>query len=429
MAYLTIEGIWISHARMTTILIVGGLSLYGFATYALLRLNKFERPVQLSLVVILYLVGTFFWFWIGGINGPSGIGIVIVVCVSFIFVTPRYRMFALFANLLLVIALTFIHMYRQDLITYNYLPYFGFAIDYLAIAIGMILMVYFLKREVDIERKTIRYKNEQLLHLNENLKSTVDEQRMTLRKLSNTQNQLVESEKMASIGKLTAGLAHELNNPLNFVGGVVTPLKKDIDELTALIGQKDKDKANEMVEEINLLLDSIENGTERASQVIKRLLNITPRGNDVAMLPVNLSDLILDVCQLVKKSNEQITLREEIQPNCLVLGNPIEINQVLLNLLRNSIQAIPENRNGEITISCQEKDKWIQLLIQDNGVGMNEEAISQAFEAFYTTKEEGVGTGLGLFITYGIIQKHKGRIDISSTPDIGTKIEIHLPVA
>jgi len=426
--YAFLEGWLVSGDRAMTRIVIFAVALINLISYLLLRQGWLVKFITFFTILSLYAVSILFWFWIGGINGPSGVLILVSITLSFVFISKKYRTHIFLLNIVLISALTFVHIYFPTSIHYNYVPFNGFAIDYLLVAIGLIIVIFLLKREVDIERKRIHYKNKQLLQLNHDLKSTVKSQLTTFKALSDTRDKLVESEKMASIGKLTAGLAHELNNPLNFVGGMVTPLRQDIEELIQMIPENKQGEAEELSDEIQSLLHSIEHGTQLATSIIKRLLMIRPKGVGDSNFPIKLNELVENVVELAKKSSGEIRISYELDPACIVLGNQVELSQVILNLIRNSMQAIPEGRTGEILvkISCDEANAHIT--VKDNGMGMDEETISHAFEAFYTTKSSDKGTGLGLFITYGIIQNHGGSIALSSEPGEGTTILISLPL-
>lgn len=401
---------------------------YGFLAYSLSRFRQTDHKYLITpLIIILYTAITYYWFRVSGINGATGVGALVVVFISFLFTSPGKRKWVFWLNISYVCCLIIGHYFFEELIMYGTLIYNESLYEYSGVALGMIILIYLVKVQVDNERRTIRLKNEQLELLNKSLKSTVKSQFKTLKELTNTQIRLVESEKMASMGTLTAGLAHEVNNPLNFVGGVVNPIRRDIDELKDYVSEENRAKAQLLTDEIAVLLDSIENGTEKASQVVKKLLSLTPgRNNSNEFHRFNVSELINDIVRLVRKSTPHIEFYTEIEPETHLIGNEIEINQVILNLLRNSIQAIPEGKHGIIKIICFKTDEGIDLSIEDNGIGMDEETAKNAFNAFYTTKENGLGTGLGLFISHGIIQKHGGEIRIDSSTDNGTIISIKL---
>lgn len=402
--------------------------IYSGATFLFTRIGINYRVFVTPLMIVLYSAITFYWVTVSGINGSTGVGLIVVITISFIFSSPKIRKGLFIFNLIYVCGLIGSHYYLQDSLQYGELIYPEILIEFLGVTIGQVVLMFMLKIQVDNERKTIKIKNEQLQHLNKSLKSTVQTQFNTLKELTNTQNKLVESEKLASVGSLTAGIAHELNNPLNFVGGVVKPLKRDIEELNEMVDAGRREEATILVDEVNVLLDSIESGTNRASQVIRKLLDLTPgRSSDDEFHSFDLSELMSDILRLVQKSNPETEFVVNIEPGLSMIGNEIEINQVILNLLRNSLQAIPEGRKGIIQIGCKKKESSILLSISDNGIGMDAEVSENAFSAFYTTKINGTGSGLGLFISHGIIKKHQGEITLTSTPDEGTEITIRFP--
>ena len=206
------------------------LILYGIITYYLTRWNKVNyKKLVLPLILILYGATTYYWFSASGVNTPTGVGAIVVATVSFIFSPPRLRSFTFWFNIVYLSALIIGHYHFHEYMRFGETSYKAAIFEYAGVALGQIILIYLLKVQVDAERKTIKIKNDQLEHLNKSLKSTVESQFNTLKELTNTQNKLLESEKMASMGTLTAGLAHEINNPLNFVGGVVSPIKKDIE--------------------------------------------------------------------------------------------------------------------------------------------------------------------------------------------------------
>lgn len=391
------------------------------------RITGHYKRVQLPFILFIYIAIGALWFLASGINGPTGLAAMGAIIVSFIFSPKRLLKNTLYFNFLYIILLGLGHMFFYEYMKHGFIQYDSVVIEYMGVGLGEATLLFMLKREMELERDTVRIKNDQLQHLNSSLRTTVASQFKTLRELTTTQTKLVESEKMASIGKLTAGLTHELNNPLNFVGGVIEPIKRDLEELNEMISDAKKEQAKELTDEISVLLESVENGTERAKAVIKNLMNITPKGKKAEIKPFDLSNLIADVTRLVEKSNQQIAFSLDLQEPVMVEGNEIEINQVILNLLRNSIQAIPEGKGGKIAVSCWAEENAL-IRVEDNGCGMDENTRENALDAFYTTKTDGAGTGLGLFITNGIIKSHRGKLHIESENGKGTSITIELPL-
>lgn len=278
-----------------------------------------------------------------------------------------------------------------------------------------------LENEVDERTKELNKKNKELNN--------------TLKDLRNTQEQLVESEKMASLGQLTAGIAHEINNPINFVSSTITPLKRDFEEIKDLIRHKikkskDSKLRNDMVflfNEIGSLLDGIEEGAKRTKNIVLGLRKFSRLDEDTfKMVDLHegldsslmlLNSMIRGKIQIVKKYGH-IPMVE-----CL----PGKINQVFMNILTNAIHAIP--KKGIITITTRSREKKVTISIADTGIGMTKEIKKRIFEPFFTTKDVGIGTGMGLSISYGIVENHYGKITVKSEPDKGSKFVISLPVS
>jgi len=270
---------------------------------------------------------------------------------------------------------------------------------------------------------------------------------LTVENLKLAQSQLVQSEKMASVGILTAGIAHELNNPINFVSGNVYPLQKDLDEVFSIIEKyEDAIKANKLseffkeveaqkeelefsflIKEIFSLLKGIEEGAARSSEIIKGLRSFS-RLDDEACQFYDIhegidSSLVLLQNQIIDK---KIIVHKDYGEFEGVECFPSKLNQVIMNILTNSLQAM-ETGKGELFIHTISSAIGIKIIIKDNGKGMSREVKEHIFEPFYTTKEVGEGTGLGLSISYGIIESHNGNIDVISEPGKGTEFIISLP--
>ena len=248
--------------------------------------------------------------------------------------------------------------------------------------------------------------------------------------LKNVQTQLVQSGKLASIGELAAGVAHELNQPLMII--------RSIAQLT--LRQQGKNSLNtvQLLESMN----SIERNTKRMMDIINHLRTFS-RQTKGEFAPVNVNEIIQDSFLMI---GEQLNLRniEVIQDfsNDLpkVLGDANRLEQVFLNLLANARDAIEskfEARGGgpelqkKIVITTHfpgDAKEEVEILFKDTGSGITEETLPNIFDPFFTTKEVGEGTGLGLSISYGIIQDHKGEIDVAETGTEGTTFRIRLPI-
>ncbi|MFC2085219.1 ATP-binding protein [Bacteroidota bacterium] len=267
----------------------------------------------------------------------------------------------------------------------------------------------------------------------------------TMKKLTETQNQLVQSEKMASLGQLTAGIAHEINNPINFVIANVNPLRKDISDLLKIVDTydtsinekdlkesfkeieqiKDEFEFEYLLDEINNLLNGIEEGGIRTSGIVKGLRNFSRLDEDEKKHADIHSCLDSTLLMLHNEFKNKIEVVKDYTKMDEVLCYPGKLNQVFMNILSNAGQAI--EKNGEIYIKTWEKDNYVNISIKDTGRGMKEEVKHRIFEPFYTTKEVGQGTGLGLSISFGIIKDHKGDIKVNSIINEGTEFTISIP--
>ncbi len=258
--------------------------------------------------------------------------------------------------------------------------------------------------------------NEELKMSNEELLTQRELLEQTLENLKLTQNQLVQSEKMASIGILAAGVAHEINNPLNFINGGIIGLENWLEENIP-------DKRS-MLEP---LLNGMNEGIRRASAIVKGLNRYSRKNDSISEkceIPV-----IIDSCLAMLNSqiNEKIEINKNYTSNYYCLkADEGKLHQAFLNILVNAIQAI-ENK-GTISISSKLEFDQIIITIEDSGEGIKEEHLNKIMDPFFTTKDTGKGTGLGLSITYNIIKDHKGTIEFESKLGKGTKTIIKLPV-
>ncbi|MFA6260594.1 MAG: ATP-binding protein [Bacteroidia bacterium] len=264
--------------------------------------------------------------------------------------------------------------------------------------------------------------------------------------LKQAQTKLVESEKMASLGVLTAGVAHEINNPVNFISAGIESLTENYEEFKELVhafleynGQqpdpekwkrieqlKQKLSPLDMMEEMDELLASVKNGANRTAEIVKGLRNFTRLDeHDRKLFNVEEGlDSTLIILNNHLKNRVDVIKNYGRVPE--LVGLPGQLNQVFMNLIYNAADAIPEK--GKIEIKTWLEDESIKISITDNGKGMSEEIRSRIFEPFYTTKDVGKGTGLGLSISFGIIEKHNGKITVDSKEGIGTTFTISLPL-
>lgn len=295
------------------------------------------------------------------------------------------------------------------------------------------------------DKLAVRLENKvrELTDINVNLEQHVEEK---IKELNKAQDMLLQSEKMASIGQLAAGVAHEINNPIGFVGSNLSTLSKNITDILRLINacdeyesyfpQNAKDALNKIKEEIDLdyLKDDIHDIINESLHGIGRVKKIVQDLKDFSHVDsaewtwVNIHDCIdstLNIASNEIKYKAEIIKEYAELPEIECIAS--QINQVILNLLVNAAHAI-KNR-GTITIKTSILDAdSIRIDISDTGHGIEEEHVKRIFEPFFTTKPVGKGTGLGLSLAYGIITKHKGKIRLVSEMGKGTTFMITLPV-
>lgn len=234
-------------------------------------------------------------------------------------------------------------------------------------------------------------------------------------KLNEAQAALVQSEKLSAIGRLTAGIAHEVKNPLTGILGHAQLALRKLDE--DHVARKN--------------IDIIEQETVRCVEIIQDLMKFSRAENDTALKVINVNEVAANTAKIVEptvsdhKSSLKLALNEGVP---VVKGNANQLKQVLMNLVINAIQAM-EASPGKITISTYCKNNKVHIAVADDGPGMPEDVQKKIFDPFFTTKPAGQGTGLGLSVAYGIIDTHKGKIDLQSTPGEGTTFTIILPIA
>ena len=243
--------------------------------------------------------------------------------------------------------------------------------------------------------------------------------------LKSVQAQLVQSSKMAAVGQLAGGVAHEINNPLT---GVLNNIQLIGMELDA--GKEFKSQ------EIKELMGVIEESALRCKKITQALLDFS-HASKAVYCPVALNDIAKGALFLIspKLTFENITLKQDLEPDIpMISGDPQLLKQVVLELVLNAQWAIsqkPDQAGSTITIKTwyEPKERSAFISISDTGIGMPEDIITRIFEPFFTTKDVGKGIGLGLALVYNVIGSHKGTIKVESKPNHGTIFKIRLPVA
>jgi signal transduction histidine kinase len=263
----------------------------------------------------------------------------------------------------------------------------------------------------------------------------------TIHALKDAQSQLVQSEKMASLGQLVAGVAHELNNPVGFIYANFPQLEEYVEDLLALIDTLltlPMDEANQKrVEQqiINIDLDSIreevldiihsgKSGASRIKEIVFSLRSFS-RLDEAELMSILLEDGLNDTLAILSHETKgRIKIIKDYQLNQPVMCFAGQLNQVFMNIIYNGIQAI--KGDGTLTIATRKENELAVVTIEDSGSGIPQDIIGKIFDPFFTTKKVGEGTGLGLSISYGIIEKHGGHIEVESKIGKGTKFTIRI---
>lgn len=265
----------------------------------------------------------------------------------------------------------------------------------------------------------------------------------TLAELRSAQGQLIQQEKMASLGQLVAGVAHELNNPIGFIYANFPHLEEYADTLFALLdemrnlplAEEDRRRLEQRLEQAELdfvradllkIIRSGQSGATRIKEIISSLRSFS-RLDEAVEKTVRLEEGLDDTLALLQHQlKNRIEVQRDYQLNLPVLCHPGQLNQVFMNILHNAVQAI--DGPGTIHVGTRREGDWAVVTIADSGRGIPPEVQSRIFDPFFTTKKVGEGTGLGLSISYGIVEKHGGRIEVASTPGQGTTFTLHLPL-
>jgi len=274
----------------------------------------------------------------------------------------------------------------------------------------------------DSHRSNLRLEHSRkaMIHIMSDLKETTEEVRRREQELREKQEQLVQAGKLATLGELTTGVAHELNNPLNniglFIGNAIDLIELGLEEANH----------ERILHELHSAMQQVRKATEIISH-----LRTFGHAASVSREPVGITQVIRRALSLMQ---EQLRLRQiEVhlqlpEEEVLVLGNAIQLEQVFINLLTNARDAIANAERKSIAIACTRQAHSVDIRVGDTGPGIPAGLEQRIFDPFFTTKEVGAGTGLGLSITYGIIKEHQGTIAVENRPEDGALFLIQLPL-
>jgi signal transduction histidine kinase len=427
MGYISIQSyvnIGLSYLLVADLILV----IVGIVFYVLSkRLGQFSRGRYLF-ILLVFIACSYFWFWLDGITGSTPFAIIAGAVVAVLIIDKKYR--KILTGLILTWILSLVLIQRntewvyqreneKELVSNNFII-FSFAI---------IIILHYLKSRYDAERDRVNNKNLELAKLNQTLNNTLHEKEEIIRELRKAREDLLESEKLASIGKLTAGLAHKLNNPLNYIGGVVTPLSNNLKELYEGLNHEQKQASEAIIAENQILLETLKEGSQKASEVIKNLVRISPKSTQNKPTVFSLGEVLVDNLQILNKTHPDISIKQSIDPELKIAGNPMEIRQLCTQLLHNSATSMDGMQDKSIDLSIKKVDKSLVLEITDNGVGIPPEDQSKVFEPFFSSDKSQEGKGIGLYMSYATVKKHFGEIRLESEPGVGTTVSVFLPLA
>ncbi|MBT0812395.1 phosphate starvation-inducible protein PsiE [Litoribacter ruber] len=422
------------------------------AVYALAIICRLTNFVSLSYTIV-------------DVAGVAGVVLFMTVGVKIALRGYRPAIFFLTAWAVFLVGLLIFVMQNFGIITIssasNLPMLIGTAFEAILLSLALADRINILKKEKEQEqyeklaalKENERLVKEQNLILEEKVHIRTEELEKTLKNLQDTQTQLVNQEKMASLGQLTAGVAHEINNPINFVSSNVNPLKRDVADLIEIMDAYREKGAKEfsdaslkelknledeieleyVIGEIDQLLQGMEDGAKRTVEIVKGL-KLFSRIDEQDVKKVDIHAGISSTLVLLNSSmSNKIQIVKDFGQIPMVECLAGKINQVFMNIVNNAVHALTEhldkNPNPEIIIrTSMDGDDFVKIEIIDNGPGIPDEVKARIFEPFFTTKPVGKGTGLGLSIVFTIIEKHSGTLEVESCPDAGTAFIIRLPV-
>ena len=436
-----------------------------------LRARRFDKVltgiiVLLSISLLLTLVGKIqIGFQLMQVSTTLFAFSLIIVSAIVMYSGYRPARFVFFSWSILLVGAIIFTLKDNGVLPYNTFTSYSMQaasiIEMALLSFGLADRINILKREKEAsqaEALTIAKENERIIReqnviLELKVNERTHELNESLEDLKQAQSQLVESEKMASLGQLTAGIAHEINNPINFVTSNINPLKRDVemilDVMTTIenvsqsdISVADKKKQIEeykeeidfdyLVMEIRHLIKGIHEGASRTAEIVKGL-KIFSRLDEDDLKKTDINEGIESTLVIANNLlNGKIKVITEYGGLPLVECYAGKLNQVFLNILSNAIYAVDKKfgneHGGEIKISTAIDEGNIVIKIADNGTGMTDTAMKKIFEPFFTTKDVGEGTGLGMSIAYNTIKKHNGQILVNSELDKGTEFILRIPV-
>jgi signal transduction histidine kinase len=435
------------------------------------RLNAKRGHILLNIIMGVYFVVIVLTLFGQGVLAYllmqlAGVSLLIILGISFYLSSKGIKEgnYVGASYFVLFVGIVFYVLKDFQILPYNDITAFTLTIG---VALQAVLLSVVLANRINVLNRASQMANERAVLETQKNEELILNQNMTLEKkvtkrtaalqealddLKAAQSQLVQSEKMASLGTLTAGIAHEINNPINFVSANVLPLRDNINELTGLIQEyKGLNESNYEIELVRLaevekemdleytlietkqLIDGIEEGAKRTHTIVQGLTSFS-RGDSGKKSEADINRGIRSTVSVLKSRLNNVNLITNLDKNLPLVSCQVgKINQVVLNLMNNALDAL-EEKNGtnrkesQLTVETIGLGDSVQIIIGDNANGIEKELQPKIMEPFYTTKPVGKGTGLGLSISYSIIEDHGGAIELDSEEGVGTKFIITLPL-
>jgi signal transduction histidine kinase len=362
---------------------------------------------------------------------------------------------AIVVGILLTLLFTVLYAVMNVIYRTAFIPYNMQIATCLVLALPLSFLVYISLRFKEIINE-VRQNAQKVLQLSEEKKEQALKQqtileeevarqtielRTSLENLKSTQSQLIQSEKMASLGELTAGIAHEIQNPLNFVNNFSEVSNELIDEMNAELEKGDLEEARAIATDVKQNLEKITHHGKRADAIVKGMLQHSRSSNGIKE-PTDINVLADEYLRLAyhglraKDKSFNATIKTEYDQS---IGNisiiPQDIGRALLNLITNAFYAVDEKRNLQpggyeptVSVSTKKLNDRVEIRVKDNGNGIPGKALDKIFQPFFTTKPTGKGTGLGLSLTYDIVKAHGGNLMVETKEGEGAWFVITLPI-
>jgi two-component system NtrC family sensor kinase len=423
-------------------------------------------PVIYLAIALIGITYVLFDPWIGQELGNtiSGIGALYLLTMGIVAYRKGSRQagFFLLAWTAFLVGVVMFVLKDEGVIAYTtatvYAMPIGSAIEGVLLSFGLADRINILRREKErsqAEALASSLENERIIReQNVMLEEKVQERTHALQEsndhLKRTQTQLVNAEKMASLGQLTAGIAHEINNPVNFITSNIPPLRRNLGEVLevlddyrkagttvdaeALKAAAEKERTlglGESILELGEILGSIQEGADRTAEIVRGLRNFSRLDED-DLKPADLNDCLRSTVTILgPQFRDQVVLDMQLGTIPRVECYAGKLNQVFMNMLNNAAQAVKTKHPaglGRVTVSTEQVADQVIVTIRDNGVGMSDEVMARIYDPFFTTKDVGEGTGLGLSIAYSIVEKHHGRLEVDSVAGEGTVFRVVLPI-